>query len=99
MFKQNLDFQKNLPLVVGEDSFPMEVSLHMAVPAGNYRDFSTIQKWHRKHHTLLRTLKWMSEIAVVFFCLKKSLVEEIQHIQHSTWCSVVCHPLETYVKS
>ena len=26
MFKQNLDFQKNLPLVVGEDSFPMEVS-------------------------------------------------------------------------
>lgn len=23
------------------------------------------------------------EIAVVFFCLKKSLVEEIQHIQHS----------------
>ena len=70
----------------------------------NYRDFSTIQEWQvffsteKKSHVAAH-FKVDEEIAVVFFCLKKSLVEEIQHIQHSTWCSVVCHPLETYVKS
>ena len=53
----------------------------------------------RKKSHVAAHFKVDEEIAVVFFCLKKSLVEEIQHIQHSTWCSVVCHPLETYVKS
>ena len=38
-----------------------------------------------KSHRLLAHFKVDEEIAVVFFCLKKSLVEEIQHIQHSRW--------------
>ena len=45
----------------------------------NGRFFST-----EKNHTLPCTLKWMRKLRLCF-CLKKSLVEEIQHIQHSRW--------------
>jgi len=42
----------------------------MAVPAGNYRDFSTIQKWqvffHRKNSHVAVHFKVDEEIAVVF---------------------------------
>ena len=58
-------------------------ALHMAVPAGNYRDFSTIQKWQvffdRKNSHVAVHFKVDEEIAVVF------LFEEISCWRNSTY--------------